>query len=482
MFRVDAVQLPDLSKPGSPPLPFLSLWHDGTFGSIIPKFDGNAAAETRFDDDPRSLPFGTLGGPPDHTLIIGSAGGNEIVAALHYKSKRIDGVELNPVTVNMVEHTFKKYDGDLAHQPGVHIHQGDGRSYLARQDGKYDLIWFVAPDSYAANNAASSGAFVLSESYLYTTEMIKESLQHLTDRGVMVVQFGELDYRGAPNRTARYVMTARKAFQELGVKDPGAHMIVSPYITNSSGDLSTIMLKRTPFTPAEVGRFETALGKVPLSQVAWAPRPAAGRRHRARAASARATTRRPTRSRRRTRTASTRSPTTGRSSGTSPASATCCRTIFESIKAGDPELLLGERVLILLLGFAVLYAAIFLLAPFFFVRREWKVLPAKPLSALYFAALGLGFIFFEITMIQRLVLLPRLPHLLAHGHARLAAGVHRARCARSARSSRRARARSWRSCSWCCARSPCSTRGASIRSWTRRWTRASRSGCSSRCS
>jgi len=42
-------------------------------------------------------------------------------------------------------------------------------------------------------------------------------------------------------------MTARKAFAELGVKDPGAHMIVSPYITNSSGDLSTIMLKRTPF-------------------------------------------------------------------------------------------------------------------------------------------------------------------------------------------------------------------------------------------
>ena len=208
VFRVDAEQLPDLSKPGNPPLPFVSLWHDGTFGSSIPKFDGNAAADTRFDADPRSLPFGTLGVPPDHTLIIGSAGGSEIIAALHYKSKRVDGVELNPVTVNMVEHTFKRYDGDLAHQPGVHVHQGDGRSYLARQNGKYDLVWFVAPDSYAANNAASSGAFVLSESYLYTTEMIKESLDHLTDRGMMVVQFGELDYRHAPNRTARYVMTA----------------------------------------------------------------------------------------------------------------------------------------------------------------------------------------------------------------------------------------------------------------------------------
>ncbi|MEP6623240.1 MAG: hypothetical protein ABJC79_02255, partial [Acidimicrobiia bacterium] len=270
VFRVDAFQLPDVSKPGHP-LPFMSLWHDGTFGSIIPKFDGNAAATTRFNDDPRSLPFGTLGAPPGHTLIIGSAGGNEIVAALHYKSKLIDGVELNPVTVDLVKHRFRKYSGDLAHQPGVNIHQGDGRSYLARTDNKYDLVWFVAPDSYAANNAASSGAFVLSESYLYTTQMIKESLRHLTDRGMIVVQFGELNFRDAPNRTSRYVMTARRALSQMGIKDPGAHLIVSPYITNKTGDLATVMVKRTPFTATEVVRYQAAVQKVPLGSTAWAP-------------------------------------------------------------------------------------------------------------------------------------------------------------------------------------------------------------------
>jgi len=50
-----------------------------------------------------------------------------------------------------------------------------------------------------------------------------------------------------------------------------------------------------------------------------------------------------------------------------------------------------------------MYAAVFLLAPFFAVRRKWRALPAKGTSAVYFAALGLGFMFFEITMIQRLV-------------------------------------------------------------------------------
>ena len=43
---------------------------------------------------------------------------------------------------------------------------------------------------------------MLSESYLYTTEMIEETLEHLDDDGIMVVQFGELDFSGAPNRTA----------------------------------------------------------------------------------------------------------------------------------------------------------------------------------------------------------------------------------------------------------------------------------------
>ena len=85
----------------------------------------------------------------------------------------------------------------------MHVHQGDGRSYLARHDTRYDLVWYVAPDSYAATNAASSGAFVLSESYLYTKEMIKTTMEHLNRDGIMVVQFGELDFRTSPNRTSR---------------------------------------------------------------------------------------------------------------------------------------------------------------------------------------------------------------------------------------------------------------------------------------
>ncbi|MEY3362144.1 MAG: hypothetical protein RL531_1863 [Actinomycetota bacterium] len=77
--------------------------------------------------------------------------------------------------------------------------------------------------------------------------------------------------------------------------------------------------------------------------------------------------------------------------------------ITDPFSTDNPEDVIGERVLLLLLLVAVGYAALFLLAPFVLVRKEWRALPAKGRSALYFASLGLGFMLYEISMIQRLV-------------------------------------------------------------------------------
>jgi hypothetical protein len=70
----------------------------------------------------------------------------------------------------------------------------------------------------------------------------------------------------------------------------------------------------------------------------------------------------------------------------------------------DPESGTGERVLLLLLGIAIAFALVFLLLPFFAIRKVWTALPRKGSSALYFSALGFGFIFFEIVLIQKLTL------------------------------------------------------------------------------
>lgn len=387
------------------PVPFdddsLFLIHDGTWGSAIHRFDGDVDSLDRFDSDPRTWPFEVLGEPPSRELIIGSAGGNEILASLYHDAERIEAVELNPVTVDLMRGEFADYSGDLESFDEVTVTQGDGRSYLARSDGDFDLVWFVAPDSYAANNAASSGAFVLSESYLYTEDMILETLEHLGEDGMSVAQFGEVDFEARPNRTARYVVTARAALERFGVEDPSRHLLVGRGTDPLSGGLSTIIVKRSPFTDAEVSAFEAAVAQTPGGEVVYSPGSTSTDSPVAAMAGA--------------ADASTLDdlvadyPADVRSiSDDSPffwhftPFTEVASDMLSSATVEDREVAIGERVLLLLLGVAALFAVVFLLLPFVVIRREWRRLPAKGTSAVYFAALGLGFMLFEITMIQQL--------------------------------------------------------------------------------
>ena len=393
VFRIDVLFLPNNTA---------LLLHDGTFGSAMHKYNDDPASQTSYDTDSRALPFKVLGTPPGREVIIGSAAGNEILASLHFGAHKIEGVELNPVTLSLLTDHYKDYSGDLGHQPGVSLHNADGRTYLARSKEHYNLLWYVAPDSYAATNAASSGAFVLSESYLYTKEAIVNSLKHLSHDGIMVMQFGELDFTNRPSRTARYVMTARAAFADMGIKDAPRHMIVSAYITHRTGDLSTIILKRTPFTAAEVERYRAALPKLPEVHNVWAPGTKPEPELVSQLASA-------------STDASARKIAATYPLDVSPVTDNrpffwhfapfddVIRNITHPLGPTSPKDDVGERVLLLLLAIAVLYAFVFLLAPFVVVRREWRALPRKGLSAVYFAAVGLAFMFYEITMIQRLV-------------------------------------------------------------------------------
>ncbi len=408
VFRVDALEVPNPRPDWPVPGTSWLLLHDATFGAGMHRFDGDAAALTYYDTDPRRIPFEVLGTPPRNELIIGSAGGNEILASLHFGAKDIDAVELNPVTVEMLKGDFADETGHLAEREDVHLHQGDGRTYLARSYEKYDLIWFVAPDSYAANNAASSGSFVLSESYLYTSEMIAESLEHLSDNGLVVVQFGELRFankehpeQARPNRTSRYLATARHAMNGLdGFEEPENHILVA--VEESAGAQPAIVLKRTPFTEQQVADFAETVPQLKDTRLVYAPGVFNDGSFPARIAGA-------TDEKAVAEIVASYPGEIGPITDDGPFFwhfknyRTVLGEMTNSWDGLDPEDSIGERVLVLLLGFAILYAAAFLLVPFIFVRKKWRALPAKGPSAIFFACLGFGFMFYEISMIQRLV-------------------------------------------------------------------------------
>jgi hypothetical protein len=395
IFRVDAVQAsPDVR----------ALYHDGIIGSAIYRWNGNIASLAHYDfgADPRAIPFDVTTTPPRQEAIIGAAGGHEVLASLWFGAKHVDAVELNPVTYSLVKTTFANFDGHLAQAPGVNYVNGDGRSFMARTNQAYNLVWYPAPDSYAATNAATASAFVLSESYLYTTNAIVNSLQHLTQDGIFVAQFGEIDYQHKPYRTTRFVATARQALAELGITDPTDHILVasSPARFFGSFTLSTILVKREAFTPAEVSRFVTSLAAVPGTTLQYAP--------------GHPVPKNPVDTVVSSTPAQLSSFYASYQYNVVPTTdndpyfwhfarfGTVLRDYFHPITSSDREDQVGERVLVLLLVLAAVISAVFLLLPFVAIRSTWRRLPGKWASGLFFAAIGFGFMFFEVTLMQLL--------------------------------------------------------------------------------
>jgi hypothetical protein len=377
------------------------LFHDGLAGSVMLKWDGKRSSlgSFGFDDDVRALPFAGLGRAPKQELIIGAAAGHEIVASLYFGARHVDAAELNPVTYDLVTDVMADYNGHLAEKRGVHYVKADGRSYLAQSDKAYDLIWFPAPDSYAATNASTASAFVLSESYLYTKEAIADALNHLSKGGIVAAQFGEFDLVGHPNRTLRYISTAIAALRSIGIQDVSQRILVSAAQPYALPGESTILIKKEPFTRAEIERFTAALPRAGKSSLFYAPGVPVSRT---------------------LVSAAVANPDAPRPAyypfSVGPIADNqpffwhfapfnwVLSNLTQPLSNINVELAIGERVLFALLAVAILLSFAFLLLPFITIRSTWTKLPRKTASALYFASLGFGFIFIEITLIQRLVL------------------------------------------------------------------------------
>jgi spermidine synthase len=422
VFRVDVVKFTN---------DLYTLHHDGNIGSSIHRWDGTPATTARFDSTTRKKPFAVLR-PDPKVLIIGAAGGNEIMGSLHFGASTVTAVELNPVTVSLLTEHFVDFTGGVVNDPRVTLVNAEGRSYLEHTDEKYDLIWLVAPDSYAAMNAASSGAFVLTESYLYTVEMIETALEHLNPGGVICNQFGELFLHSQPSRTPRLVATAMQALRERGVEDPAAHVIVS----HGRGFLpgSTVLVGRDPFTPSQIDAYRDVVAGLEKAGM-WQPNDEGADNPVTHVASLEGE--------------ALEDWMDGYVFDVHPVRDdspffwhfTSFRTALFGGLEGQVakrqfEIATGERILGFLLLFGMGFAAIFLALPIFALRGILGEMPCKGRTAVYFAALGLGFMFVEVCMIQKLTLFLGYPShslsvtlfslLLASGLGSLLAGRYTA--------------------------------------------------------
>lgn len=179
---------------------------------------------------------------PERVLVIGSGGGVDVLTALHHGARRVDAVEINGDIARLVTTRYAEWLGHLFSRDEVTLHVGEGRSFVRHTPDTFDLIQLSLVDTWAASAA---GALSLAESYLYTVEAFEDYLGHLRDGGVLSISRWQ---HRPPRETLRLVTVATAALERLGAEHPERHLVVCTL----NDEIGNVLVRRTPFGPAEL--------------------------------------------------------------------------------------------------------------------------------------------------------------------------------------------------------------------------------------
>jgi len=214
---------------------------DGEAGTQMYHFDGTRSSIAFLKYDVVNLAYNLPG--IAKSAVVGVGGGRDLLAAYLYGVGDITGIEVNPIFIDL--HTRNPVYApfsNLAAVPGVRLHIDDGRSWFAATKESFDLIQMSMIDTWAATGA---GAFSLSENGLYTLEGWRAFVGRLTDHGVFTVS--RWYSPGDVNESGRMVALAMAVMMDRGVTDPRQHIFVA-----RAESIATLVLSRSPFTPEQV--------------------------------------------------------------------------------------------------------------------------------------------------------------------------------------------------------------------------------------
>jgi len=207
--------------------------------------------------------------PHGKMLIIGVGGGRDLLSALKFGQQSVDGVEINNNILDALTNVFGDYTGHLDRYPNVRLINDEARSFVGKSHDKYDVIQISLIDTLTASTA---GAYVLTEHSLYTVQAWKSFLNHLNANGVMTVSRWYFQKR--PAEMLRLVGLASSSLESIGVKEPRKNIVMVAALGRGNGGrasdgIGTILVSRDPFSKTDlqtINKFADDMGfKVVLS-------------------------------------------------------------------------------------------------------------------------------------------------------------------------------------------------------------------------
>jgi hypothetical protein len=334
--------------------------------------------------------------PASRVIVVGTGGGRDVLSALAFDQRSVTGVEINDGILELVNGRFGDFTGHLDRDPRVRFVNDEARSFIARLDGKADLIQISLIDTWAAT---ASGAFVLTENSLYTVNAWRIFLDHLAPRGILTVS--RWYYADRPGEVYRLATLASATLMQMGVSRPGDHYAIvrarPPASASGPDGVGTMLVSRDPLSAGDLDRLESVASRLNFD-IVQSPRRSADDTFAAIASGARM------------QEAIARHPL-----NISPPTDDTpfffhmlrLRDVFDTARWGDQGIVRFNMTAVGVLGVLLVTVTALtvscILLPLLLSSRRADFHGAAP-HLVFFAAIGLGFMLVEISQVQRLTI------------------------------------------------------------------------------
>ncbi len=182
---------------------------------------------------PSALPFELS--KKDKVLILEPKGGLPVLIAEYYKAKNIYKADSNPLVIDSVREYSKGFLYDVY---GSNTWSGLGRSLLISHEKDFDLV------DISLTGSMPSGSFGFSEDYRFTVEAFEEYIRHLNQDGLLSVNLFILP---PPRTELRIVNTIAAALEKQGIKNLARHIAA----IRSWGTI-TFIVKKSELTQEDI--------------------------------------------------------------------------------------------------------------------------------------------------------------------------------------------------------------------------------------
>lgn len=236
---------------------------DAMFVARSARWDGSA---NRFDSQRlqrlaalQRLPWSA--GRVDEVLVLGAGAGFGVAIALQEGSGQVHAVEVNGDTVAFARRLGHE-NGRVYSRPEVEVHVAEGRRFMSRDRGQYDLISLALVETSPAVLRGRSHV----HARLLTVQAVEQYLQHLAPGGAVAI------VHNAPDLARRSVATALAAMgrsQDAGLARLAAFHL--PDVVPAENPFShLLMIADKPWSEAQLTGLAAAAKRLGAC-VDWLP-------------------------------------------------------------------------------------------------------------------------------------------------------------------------------------------------------------------